>query len=1100
MLNSQQSLPLGKLSQAQAADELLKRRKARTSLLNFTTYTYPGYIAEPAHALIAATLDKVVTGEVKRLIVIAPPQNGKAFRDDTPILTTEGWKTHGKLRPGMVVYAPDGHEVPILTTSGNYPHRTSRITFSDGNVLYTSPEHEWIVSVACDRTSCRIGKQHTHTLQVETQDLIDLAKRYYLRRPCIPVAEPIQGVKTPLPLDPYLLGMWLGDGDSRWGNISSGWQDAQEISSYIQTDVFAYAGQPNFRPSGLTLTLRDLGVLTPTAKCHPADGHKHIPGRYFHAQFEDRLALLQGLMDSDGSITKAGQCEFVNMSKVLAHDVRLLIQTLGMKATLNEDHAVTYQGKDCGVGYRVQFWPQHGINPFKLERKRCRVLPEDRKISTRTPNRYIVAVEDVGEASVQCIQVEGGMYLVGEGCIPTHNSELTSVRLPAYWFAQNPDQPIILTSYASSLAESKSRQARDIVESSDYKILFPDIKTDDQSRSVTNWRIAGHRGELIAAGVGGPITGHGARLGIIDDPIENWEQAQSETVRKAIYDWYRTTFRTRIWEGGSIVLIQCMVGGTPVLMADGTERPLCKVKVGDHIATYDKGEISVSRVSNWRNNGPDHVFMIRMASGATVKANARHPFLVEEGGRTGWQRTASLKKGSIILKVTGESGRGLPAPRMDVTNQPDAKVCAPHTITSIDGQPVSGPLQSILHRAARRISAIITGLVPRSISASWMDKGEYVPFARNPQQVRIQGSIGKGTSALTTAMTVERSEDFSATTATLPLDTEKQQKFFSLPLSTYRIVRDTVIEVIPSGVEDVFDIEVEKTENFIANGLVSHNTRWHEDDLAGKLLAERTGEWQVLHLPAIAETQKERDAYNKEIGLPEGLPDPLGREPGEPLAPRRYSLAALESLRHDVGALGWNAEYQGRPKAPEGNRFKREWFHIVDIAPKKLKLVRYWDKAATEGGGTYSTGVLMGKDERKNVYILDVVSGQWSAGKREEKIRQTAELDADIYGPGAVRIWQEQEPGSGGKESAQATVHNLMGFTIHTERVTGSKEVRAEPFAVWCENGYVYVLNRTWTHDYIEELCAFPNGRRKDKVDASGGAFNKLAKRSAHFG
>src|SRR5262249_40793553 len=200
------------------------------------------------------------------------------------------------------------------------------------------------------------------------------------------------------------------------------------------------------------------------------------------------------------------------------------------------------------------------------------------------------------------------------------------------------------------------------------------------SGAVDEWHLDGRRGYLKAAGVGGPITGHGGLLGIIDDPLENWEQAQSQVIRDKIWDWFRTTFRTRIWEDGSIVLVQ---------------------------------------------------------------------------------------------------------------------------------------------------------------------------------------------------------------------------------------------------------------------------TRWHEDDLAGRLLLEQRGQWQILRLPALAETQVERNFNNTLLGLPPDQPDPLGREPGEPLCPQRYSREALEDLRKDVGSLAWHGQYQGAPRSPEGNRFKRHWFPIVDAAPAELTRVRYWDKAGT---------------------------------------------------------------------------------------------------------------------------------------------------------
>src|SRR5262249_2639319 len=139
---------------------------------------------------------------------------------------------------------------------------------------------------------------------------------------------------------------------------------------------------------------------------------------------------------------------------------------------------------------------------------------------------------------------------------PQHGkSQLVSIHLPACWLGRRPDDPIIFSSYAASLAESKSRQARRIVESDEFARLFPGITTSRESRAVNNWEISGHRGGMLAVGVGGPVTGHGGMLGIIDDPLENWEQAQSETIREKLWEWWRTTFRPRIWEGGSIVLV-----------------------------------------------------------------------------------------------------------------------------------------------------------------------------------------------------------------------------------------------------------------------------------------------------------------------------------------------------------------------------------------------------------------------------------------------------------------------------------------------------------------------------------------------------------------
>jgi predicted phage terminase large subunit-like protein len=271
-------------------------------------------------------------------------------------------------------------------------------------------------------------------------------------------------------------------------------------------------------------------------------------------------------------------------------------------------------------------------------------------------------------------------------------------------------------------------------------------------------------------------------------------------------------------------------------------------------------------------------------------------------------------------------------------------------------------------------------------------------------------------------------------------------------------------------------------------------TRWDEDDAAGWLLREQPGEWTVLRYPALAETQQDRDTNNKLLGLPEGLPDLLGRASGEALAPHRFSREALLATQNDVGSTIWAGLYDGMPRKADGNVFKRHWFPIVDPAPRKGKRMRYWDKAGTEGGdGAATAGLLMLECEDGLTYIEDVVRGWYSAFEREKVIKQTAELDALRYGAkSAVKIYVEQEPGSGGKESADATVKNLKGFVIKTDRPTGDKDTRLEPFAAQAEAGNVRLVRGVWNEDYIEEMIAIPNGKRRDQGDASSGAFNRL--------
>lgn len=124
-------------------------------------------------------------------------------------------------------------------------------------------------------------------------------------------------------------------------------------------------------------------------------------------------------------------------------------------------------------------------------------------------------------------------------------------------------------------------------------------------------------------------------------------------------------------------------------------------------------------------------------------------------------------------------------------------------------------------------------------------------------------------------------------------------------------------------------------------------------------------------------------------------------------------------------------------------------------------------------------------------YVVDVVRGRWSPARREARIKQTAQLDRDAYG--RVAIWIEQEPGSGGKESAHNTIKNLAGFVARAERVRGSKALRAGPLAAQAEAGNVKLLRGPWNAAFLDELADFPDGAYQDQVDAASGAFNKLA-------
>lgn len=257
-------------------------------------------------------------------------------------------------------------------------------------------------------------------------------------------------------------------------------------------------------------------------------------------------------------------------------------------------------------------------------------------------------------------------------------------------------------------------------------------------------------------------------------------------------------------------------------------------------------------------------------------------------------------------------------------------------------------------------------------------------------------------------------------------------------------------------------------------------TRWHEDDLAGRILAsDDAPNWAVVSLPAEAEEN-----------------DPLGRAPGSALCPERFDLAALADIKSVLLPYSYSALYQQRPVPREGGMFKRDWFKTVQVAPTCTTLIRAWDRAATAGGGDYTVGVLMGKyplltGRGEQYIILDVKRGQWDTDRRDLEIYRTAYVDNATYGHRVKQV-TEQEPGSAGKDVVVAFVRMLKGLAAYGVPSTGDKVTRADPFASQAAIGNVKLLAGAWVPGYLDELCSFPEATHDDQVDGSSAAFKEL--------
>lgn len=204
----------------------------------------------------------------------------------------------------------------------------------------------------------------------------------------------------------------------------------------------------------------------------------------------------------------------------------------------------------------------------------------------------------------------------------------------------------------------------------------------------------------------------------------------------------------------------------------------------------------------------------------------------------------------------------------------------------------------------------------------------------------------------------------------------------------------------------------------------------------------------------------------------------------------RLSRKVLAENERMLGQYHYAGQFNQNPIPDGGGMFKIVKLKLSPLAAIKIKtgkLVRYWDKAGSHNRGCYTVGVKMCQDIYGGFWVLDVVRGQWESQERERIIKETTELDGK-----ECIVWIEQEPGSGGLQSAQDTIRNLAGYSVYAERPSGDKTLRADPFSVQVNNGNVGLATAMWNGDYMDEMQFFPDSTYKDQMDASSGAFGQL--------
>jgi predicted phage terminase large subunit-like protein len=692
---------------------------------------------------------------------------------------------------------------------------------------------------------------------------------------------------------------------------------------------------------------------------------------------------------------------------------------------------------------------------------------------------------------------------------PRHTkSEFASYLLPAYLMGRKPATKIIQATHTGELAVRFGRKVRNLMDLDRYKEVFSGVALKADSKAAGRWDTdAG--GEYFAVGVGGAMTGRGADMLIIDDPHSE-QDAQSALALENAWEWYTSGPRTRLQPGGAIVIVMCMTGDTPVLMADGVEKPLSELRRGDMVATFDKGRLRTAKVNNWKSSGVDTIYKIRTQSGKILRANARHPFLVMNEGVLEWTRLTQLSVGDELVSLKDAiDPRVLKQSPVSVAPAKPQIATIGKTQTLRDAKlvtTVSGRAKRALQKIAA-IPSVVVACVPsitiKSIShlnrqkqpaTTGLKAGTALLLSSMTQwcsnavtdvmsvvsrlQSEIHALTGTGSCVLTTATTQGEYEGYSATTVTSQLGTERRPLYLNELHRISDFTTDPIASITPDGNEEVFDVEIDRTENFIANGVVSHNTRWGTKDLTARLLkAQSTNnadQWEVIEFPAVFDE---------------------GEENERALWPSFWKLEELRAVRASMSLQKWNAMYQQKPTADEGAILKREWWKLWehDHLPDVEYIIQSYDTAySKKETADYSVITTWGvffptEDSGPNIMLMDVRKGRWDF----PDLKRQAKEQYDYWQPDNVLI-EAKATGTTLQQELRRMGIPVTMYSPGGRRAGQDKVSRANSVAPILESGMVWATDDDWAQDLIEECAAFPNGDNDDQVDSTTQALTRF--------
>lgn len=456
---------------------------------------------------------------------------GKALALDTPILTTEGFKNLVDVTVDDFVFDEKGKPSRVLYKSDIYTGRNCyAVNFSDGTTIIADGKHDWLVEDKSYRKNIR--RSGKVSLKKKTTEELSKNLRYLDNENnfSIPLALPVIHEKKDLPIEPYFLGLWLGDGTS--GNCGITTAD-KEVIEYLQGYAHRLSMKVRKGGTGSASTYFITGdkgnnrSLQEKLRVLNVINNKHIPETYLLGSIEQRMELLMGLMDSDGYAGE-GSNEYCTTSNILAIDMAKLLASLSIKSTIKEYDSKLY-GRVVGRKYRLHFNTKTSV--FKLRRKKDKQNIPNRDWCER---RYITSVDEVRSVPVQCLMVDADshLFLAGYNLVATHNTTLAIQEILG--------KAVYKTSRIAYIAPTY-QQARDIAWSELKRILSP--ITLDVNESRLEIVVSNKQGDKSIIYLRGwesieTLRGQSFDFLVVDEiaMMKSWESKWNEVLRPTLTD------------------------------------------------------------------------------------------------------------------------------------------------------------------------------------------------------------------------------------------------------------------------------------------------------------------------------------------------------------------------------------------------------------------------------------------------------------------------------------------------------------------------------------------------------------------------------------